>query len=346
MNETNIIADIEKVEELIENDDYIEALKIIKSLPEGTSSSGRIAYDLGIIAVKTDDRDMALKFFDKAEENGFINADLLYQKIKLLIDYGETDGVEDLFERIKEYIVDPDEMWAVYNEQIRYYLDNDLLLNADKMAKDMIKSFPDNYHGFHYHFVVEMEKEHYNEAKSCLDVASEKFSYNREYLLDLAEYHKATDEDKLYELLKNDKRFMEYIPDYCLKNIYHFAKEKNDTKEMIESLKQLAFDYHDSDGILSILMLLQANNSYEDAVEVANLLMKINEKEMNVYYLFGLYYQMFNYYSIYKGNLSESMKNWIIDAGNVCIDFSEAFGEEISKTVIENVNFLFDQLKN
>lgn len=335
-----------KAESYIENNDYLEALKLLRDLAINHPDDGKIAYDLAIIAMKTNDNIMAMQYFDAALEKGFENANLYFHKIRILNDIGETEEIEPLFERALEISENDDETWALLDEQINYFLSNDLILNADKIAKTMIQKYPNEYAGYHYHFLAKLEKEKYEDAKACLEIIPKELQDSPLYLIDTAEYYRIQDNDYFYTLLESDNRYKEQNPIYYYKNIYHKACKDDDAETMLSALKKLSFEFGDQDSFLSLIMLLHSAQMFTESAEVANLVIEANKEEANIYFFYAMFYQMYNYYHLEKNALTEETIKWIIDAGNWCVSYANSTGkEEIIENTISSVNYLFEQLE-
>ncbi len=337
---------LKKAENYIHEEKYYDALNALKDLAVNHPDDGIIPYYLAIIAMNNNDNLMALEYFDTAQKKGFESADLYYQKIRILNDIGETEKAETLFEHALEIAQTDDETWALLEQQANFYLSNDLILNADRVAKTLIQKYPNDYIGYHYHFLARLAKEAYEDAEMCLNIVPEELQNHSMYLTDIAELYRVQDEERFYALLKTDSRYKEYNPVYYYKNIYRQAHSEGNTELMLDSLKKLAFEFGDQDSFLSMILLLHSAQMFKESAEVANIVIEANKEDANIYFFYAMLYQMFNYYHIQKDSLTEETVKWILDTGKWCVDYANSTGiEEIIDSTISSVNFLFEQIE-
>lgn len=72
--------------------------------------------------------------------------------------------------------------WASLSCLAVFYIENEMYLKADKIARKFIKEFPDNCQGYHLHILIEAMREHYDEVFAYMDILPEKFKNHPQFL--------------------------------------------------------------------------------------------------------------------------------------------------------------------
>lgn len=335
----------EIAEKYLNENETEKALNMLIEIAENVSDKGRLAYDLGIVGMQTSNFDSALNFFKAAVESGFENSDLYYQMINILGLMGKLKEADSLFDKAFELANNDDERFALFDVQISMYMQNDMLLNADKSAKQMIKMFSNDYQGYHYYYLIQMEKKDYETALAFMDIVPDSLKTNSDYLKDYLELIKMNSEDDFYAAIENDDVYKKEIPSYVLKALYEKAHDEENLERMLEILQELSSKHGDLDSLLGLMILTNGMQEYEDSYEIANTIIELTKNKINAYSMFAMYYQMFNMFHLHKDSLSQEYIDWIENASKTCVGYFSSIGEqEITDTILESINTLFDEI--
>lgn len=337
---------IGNVESLIENGNLDMAVGVLKELAKEYPQEGIVAYYLGRVCLIGKDGVLALKYFLAAIERGYATADVYLSTAMLQKNLGETSDAEKNLLKAIEVADTVDLNWASLSCLSVFYIENEMYLKADKIAKKLIKEFPDNYQGYHLHVLIEAMREHYEELFAYMDMLPEKFKDHPQFLMDVIEiYKKAGKETELAELFETDLRFTTVIPQIVLREKISSMPndEYDDTKERL--IRQLARDYHDKDAVISVMILEFSRKNFKKSSQIANVILDNEKLNQGFRYYLALYYQIYNFYYLAEKKPSAELRSWIEKAGNWCMNFVDEMGIPAASDIVNSsIQELFNEI--
>ena len=339
---------ISSVDKLIENGDLDKAVSTLKVLAQEYPQEGVVAYYLGRICLIGKDGALALKYFLAAIDRGYATADVYLSAAMLQKNLAALNDAEKFFIKATE-VADTTELnWASLSCLAVFYIENEMYLKADKIAKKFIKEFPDNYQGYHLHILIEAMREHYDEVFAYMDMLPEKFKSHPQRLIDIVEtYKKAGKEAELSGLFESDSSFSTIIPQVVLREKISAMPndEYDDTKEKL--IRQLAKDYHDKDAVVSVMILEFSRKNFKKSSQIANAILENEKENQGFRYYLALYFQIYNLYYLAEKKPSAELQKWIEKAGNWCINFVDEMGVPAASDVVtSSIQELFDEINS
>lgn len=343
---SEMMSELEYAENCIENYDVKKAVELLKPIAEQFPEDGRVAYDLGRCAIILAEDELAVDYYYVAEKYGFKNAEIFIYLSEYEDFSGETRKAEQHLKEALTVAKEKEEIWFVVSKMAMYYINHRMFLNAEKYSKKLIADFPDNYQGYHFHLLIELSKENYNEAKVYLERIPKKFFDLPEYLIDYISVFKLQDKyEEILNIIDNDERYYNIIPQYALKEKFNIIHSYNDYSELEIILKKLVAEYKDKDSILALMILHFSQQNYSLSSKIAAFILKneVNVQDMRFY--LALYFQIFNLYFLSNKNPSIELAKWIESAGNWCINFAQETNiKEINEAVSESIENLFNEI--
>lgn len=337
---------ISNIDKLIENGDLDKAVAALKELAQEYPTEGVVAYYLGRICLIGNDGILALKYFLAAIERGYATADVYLSTAMVQKNFTAFNDAEKNFIKATEVADTPNLSWASLSALCVFYIENEMYLKADKLAKKIIKEFPDNYQGYHLHILIEAMRERYEEVFAYMDVLPEKFKSHPQYLIDVIEvYKKAGKETELTELFEKDLRFSAIVPQAVLREkIAAMPNDPDDdAKEML--VRQLARDYHDKDAVVSVMILEFSRKNFKKSSQIANTILDNEKLNQGFRYYLALFFQIYNLYYMAEKKPSAELRVWIEKAGNWCMNFVEEMGIPAATDIVTaSIQELFDEI--
>ncbi len=308
MNDTlkNKIIDINAI---IEKGDYTTAIEFLRGLSEQYPDEGVIPFYLGRLAMAVDDEDLAMNYFVTAEKKGYNDAELFLSLGLLLSSTGNIAETEKRFLDAMKSSKTLEMKWAVSSALAVFYLENEMFLKAEKIAKTLIADYPDNYQGYHIHIMAEVIRDHYDEVYSYMEKLPDNFKTHPQYLIDIVEiYKKQKRVDELLKLFESDNRFERYIPQIVLREKINALPndEYSDDKEKL--IYRLAKEYHDSDAVVSTMILEFSKRNFKASSKIANAVLDNEKERPGLKYYLALYFQIFNFYYLAEKKPSAKLR--------------------------------------
>ena len=344
--DTVLTTRISGVAKLIENGQWDKAVVVLKELAHAYPKEGIVAYYLGRACVVGTDGMLALRYFTTAINLGYATAEVYLSMAMVQKNLGVVSEAEKSFIKATEVANTENLVWASISFLAVFYIETEMYLKADKLAKKLIKGFPDNYQGYHLHILIEAMREHYEEVLAYMEMVPETFKVHPQYLIDVIEvYKKAGKEIELSQLLETDARFSTIIPRIVLREkIAAMPDDPNDdAKEKL--VRQLAGDYHDKDAVVSVMILEFGKKNFKKSAQIASVVLDNEKENQGFRYYLALYFQMYNLYYLAEKKPSEELRNWIEKAGNWCMSFVDEMGiPAASDYVSSSIQELFDEI--
>ncbi len=348
MNET-LKMKISKVELLLENYKYDDAIANLRELAEEYPDEGAIPYYFGRLAMIGKDEELALKYFLIAKEKEYNNVDLYLLLAFIYNNFGSLNDAEKYFENAVDLAETSASKWATMSALAAFYIEHAMYLKAEKISKRLIDEQPNSYQGYHLHIMSESLRGRTDEAMSYIERVSEIFKNHPQYLMDIIEIYKLNNKASgLIKLFENDNRFVRFIPQIVLREkIASLPSDEENADEKEALIAKLAKEYHDSDAIVSYMIIQFGKQNFKISSRLANIILQNELGNQGMKYYLALYFQIFNLYYLADKKPSEKLRNWIEKSGNWCIDFVEQFKPaEISTAVRSSIQELFDEINN
>ena len=116
-------------------------------------------------------------------------------------------------------------------------------------------------------------------------------------------------------------------------------------EEKAKIIETLAKKYHDSDAVISMMVVEFANKNFKKSAQIANVILENEKVNQGIRYYLALFFQIYNLYYLSEKNPSAELRKWIESAGNWCIAFAERLAlPEIDNTVRDAIRELFDEI--
>lgn len=345
MNNTEI-KNIEKAEKFIFSGNIHESAKILQSLAEKYPEDGRVAFDLGRCSAALNDTETAGLFFAQADQLGYENVSMFNILATASDLNGNIDRAEEYYKKALEIAGNEYEIVLSKTSLALFYIRHEKYLNADKIAKELMENYKERYNGYHIHFLIEYNKEHYDEALTFLDTVPNSFKNNENYLTDCI----ICNEQKLMpnemiEMLNADDHYIKNIPNYTLKKEFNYYHSLNDKKGMNNVFSSLVKTYKDKDAAVALSLLLYSKKEYEKSAHVANAIIQKFKNSGGLQYDTAVYIQIFNMYHLSEGRPDPKTAKLIEKGGNWCMEKAYKTGvPELYEPIVQSIKDLFNKV--
>lgn len=343
---SNEINSIERAEKLIFGGNIKESASILQPLAEKYPKDGRIAFDLGRCSAALHDTETAGLFFAKADQLGYKNVSM-FNILAAASDINDnTEEAEMYYSKALDAAENDYEILLSKTSLALYYIRHVKYLRADKLAKEMIKQYPKRYNGYHIRFLIEYNKENYDEALTFLDTVPDSFKNNENYLTDYI----ICNEQKLMpsemiEMLNADDHYIKNIPNYTLKKEFNYYHSLNDKKGMNHVFSSLVKEYKDKDAAVALSLLLYSKKEYEKSAHVANAIIQKFKNSGGLQYDTAVYIQIFNMYHLCAGRPNPKTAELIEKGGNWCMEKAYKTGvPEFYEPIVQSIKDLFNKV--
>ena len=338
---------VERIEKYIDEKDYKSALSEIKTLSDKDLSDGRAYYQMARLMLDTGNEEDAYDYLRQALNAGYKTAGSCFLMAQSAERHEGFEAVDDYYLQAISLTEDVEEIRGISMFRALYHLRSNKSLSAEKIAKRLIEQFPDSYDGYHLCFLSAMKREKYEEAGSYLDLVSDGFSDNSQYLFDRIELMKAEkDMSEVVAELEADKRYMKTIPIYSLRQKLTYYYDQQDSQKYFETASYLGAKYNDKDAYVALMTMDFARQNYQKSAETAQFLMDIEKDNQGYRFYVALYFQIFNYYYLSGKKPSRELIEWMKKAGEWCIGFAVQNTTEAAATeVLDSIVELFDEIR-
>lgn len=339
---------MKSIDLMLEKNNYSSAVEELRKLSAEFPKEGVIPYYLGRFSLIGKDEELALKYFLTAIKMGYVNTDVYLSMALIQKNLSSENDTEKSFLKAVELAETKEHKWTSISCLTVFYLENEMYLKAKKMAKKLISEFPDNYQGYHFQVMIEALKDNFDEVNSYMEIIPEKFKNHPQYLIDMIEvYKKQGKTAELSKKLDEDSRFAEMIPQIVLREKIRELPNDELSDEKEKLIRQLANDYHDSDAIISVMVLEFSRRNFKKSSEIANIVLDNEKENGGIKYYLALYFQIFNLYFLAEKKPSDKLRKWIEKAGNWCISFVEELNiSSVTDTVRTSIQELFEEINN
>lgn len=339
---------IQCIDKMLEKCEYTNALSVLKELAQEYPSEGIVPYYLGQMSLIGKDNLLAQKYFKTAIDMGYEKPDAYLLLALIQKDLYMVAESEENFTKAVNAAHSSEILWTVLSCSCVFYIENEMFLKAEKIAKRIIKEYPENYEGHHLHIMINALRERYEEVFAYMDILPEKFKIHPQFLIDIIEiYKKSGKESKLLELFDRDLRFNAIIPQVVLRERISTMEnvQSDDTKEQL--IRELANEYHNKDAIISVMILEFSKKNFKKSSQIANAILDNEKGNQGFRYYLALYFQIYNLYYLAERKPSVELRKWIEKAGNWCINFVDEMGiPAASDVVTSSIQELFDEIND
>lgn len=337
---------IESIDTMLEKNDYVSAVEELGKLAVSCPDEGIIPYYLGRLCLIARDDELALKYFLTAIKKNYESAEVYLSAAMVQKNISSVNETEKSFIKAIELAKADESKWACISALTVFYIENEMFLKAKKMTKKLIADFPNNYQGYHLNIVIDTLKENFDEVNAYMERLPVKFKSHPQYLIDLIEvYKKQGRTDELSKKFEEDSRFANIIPQIVLREKIQAMPNDEFDDEKEKLIRQLAANYHDSDAIISVMIIEFGKRDFKKASQIANIILDNEKANAGVKYYLALYFQIFSLYYLAEKRPSAKLRKWIEESGNWCINFvSELNIATVTESVTASIQELFDEI--
>lgn len=325
-----------EIKQLIDKGDLSTAIKELRFAAESYPQEGIIPYYLGYLSQLGKEDKLALRFFLKSIELGYRETDVFLAAALLQKDYGRLDDAEENFKNAIKESKNDEEKWISRSALAVFYLENRKFLRADKEAKALISEFEDNYEGYHLHIICETFRGNIDEAKKCLECIPERFKTHPQYLIDKIEFAKKLGKIDLLKEVLEEEDVNRYIPEVVLREKLLTLPDSTPIDIKEKFVKELAYDYHNSDAILSMVIIEFGHKNHTKSAQLASVVLENEKDNRGIKFYLALFFQMFNFFYLSDKHPSEEVRKWIKSAGIWCISFANRVNDEDTTGIVES----------
>lgn len=252
---------------------------------------------------------------------------------------GEKRKVEMTYQKALKEVSDLKDRWIIMASFAAYCKDNHMYLKMDKLSKQLISDYPDNYFGYHIHVLMEIGRNHYSEAETYMKKIPERFHRYPEYLADYIDLlEKQGDVNKLLNYIDNTDEVLDIIPAYALKKKIDILNKQKNYKEIDKITFILATGYGDYDAILSMMILSFSKGDYELSARIAKYIFDKENEPLTYHYYYAKLFQIFNLYMLSNKQPKGKIKDYIlssIDWVNEYLKIQEIENKELEELFID-----------
>ncbi len=342
-----LLTEITNIDNMLENYDYASAVNFLHDLAQKYPEEGVIPYYLGKVCLLFNNEKLAFQYIQTAIKKNYIKAEVYLTCALLQKDMQDNISAENSFQKALELADSEEIKWASFSCLAVFYIENEMFLKAEKIAKKIIKVYPDNYQGYHLHIAIETIKGNIEEAFSYMNMLPEKFKNHPQYLIDVIELYKKSENKDLAQLFSEDQIFSFVIPQIVLREKIVAMPNDEHVDEKEQLIIKLADEFHDKDAIVSLMILQFSKKNFKKSAQIANIVLENEKEEQGLRFFLALYYQIFNLYYLSAKKPSGELIKWIETAGNWCVNFVESFNIKIiAQPVKKVIQELFAEINN
>ena len=179
---------IYNAEKLMQEENYPEASKLLKKILQEDPDNGRAAADVGVICIYLQEIEAAIFYLQKALDNGYDSYTTYLNLAGVKKQMGQQEEAERLYREALKRADTKERKWTCQTMLGKFYLENEKFLRAEKVAKTMIKEYPDNYQGHRLQTRILIEQKQYQECENYMKKLEQKFGRYPVYLQDRKTY--------------------------------------------------------------------------------------------------------------------------------------------------------------
>ena len=155
-------------------------------------------------------------------------------------------------------------------------------------------------------------------------------------MIDKIEFAKKLGKIDLLKEVLEEQDVNRYIPEVVLREKLLMLPDSTpiDIKEKL--VKELAYDYHNSDAILSMVIIEFGHNNHTKSAQLANVVLENEKDNRGIKFYLALFFQMFNFFYLSDKHPSEEVRKWIKSAGIWCISFANRVNDEDTTGIVES----------
>lgn len=318
-------------EELIRRRSYQEALDILSEAAKADPENGRIAFDLGNIAVFQEEFELALKYYTEAEKRGY-GSYRVYQNMAVAKEKtGEWKQAERAYLKAVELTQTQEERLIVLSAQALFYLRGNMMLKADKTARRIMEEFPEEYQGHHLYYLVQLQREEYQEMENHFEEIASDFQKHPQYLIDrLAGLELSGKEMDVLHMIEENPSVMKMIPKLALHKKIELSLKKQEqqgvTEDTEKEIRHLFEEYGDLDAAFSVMVLDMTKGNYVRAGAVSNWILEQDFPKKNLRFYATMYLQIFIFYFLSEGKPEGNILELMKKEAAICIEWMEENG--------------------
>ena len=334
---------IEAAENLICEKRYLEAFNVLGEVLQEEPNNGRAMADEGVICVYLQEFGRALFYLQKALDNGYDKYTTYLNIAEVKKTIGRQEEAEKLYKEALERAVTKEQKWVCQIMLGEFYLENEKFLRAEKMAKTMMREYPNNYQGYRLHSRILLEQKKYQECEQYLSGLEQKFERTPVFLQDRKTFlYQLGKKKEVFELIERNQNYMEVIPQETLRTKMAYLTESKRYEEARVVIKQLINEFEDSYALMAEMILSFSEGRMKKTIKIAEYILEKEEEhpERRSYFQAAYYLLIATYMDTDKKPDEENLE-WMRPVVQYCKKWLEMY--EIED---ENITAFMSEMEN
>lgn len=311
---------IYNAEKLMQEENYPEASKLLKKILQEDPDNGRAAADAGVICIYLHEIEASIFYLQKALDNGYDRYTTYLNLAGVKKQTGQQEEAEKLYREALKRADTKERKWTCQTMLGKFYLENEKFLRAEKVAKTMIKEYPDNYQGHRLQTRILIEQKQYQECENYMKKLEQKFGRYPVYLQDRKTYlYQQGKKKEVLELIENNPVYMELIPQETLRTKMACLTESKQYDEARAVIKQLINEFEDIYALTAEMILSLTEGRLKKTIKIAEYILEKEEghSERRSYFQAAYYLLMATYLDTNQ-NPDKEMLTWMIPVIQYC----------------------------
>lgn len=202
--------------------------------------------------------------------------------------------------------------WVFYMNLADFYHRNHMYLKMDKISRQMIREYPDNYAGCQIHLLAKKERGHFDEAEKYMEKVGEEFSGHPRYHMDFINLlvDAGNPETALAYIDENDQ-VMEVVPDFALRKKIDILNHMGKTEGLDSLLIRLVFEYGDPDAANTLMILHFLKGDYRKSASLARAVLEEDADHRGHRSYLAYIFQMANLYELSGRKPDAEVRAWM-----------------------------------
>ena len=318
-NTDELLNKIEKAEEAIRSNDFNQSLSILSNLENEVEQKGRITFDLGNIALFTNE-------YQKAIDQYIVSLDNNYHSVAVYLNYaialertGEIVKAKNMYEKALSTADENFEKQQVLHSLINFYCDHDMIQKAEKLIVELLNLFPQEYYGYHLQLRL-LRKQ--SQKQECIALLEEKLNEFQKEPLFWKDYFEVLEDQGKYSqilhMIDENPVIMETIPEDALREKTHLLLMRKNREKVPELIHTLFWKYGQIDAAFCEMLLAMMDGDFVKAGAIANLIIDSErERQSHILYI-TMYLDIQILYLINGGKPSEEVLSLMKNEAMLC----------------------------
>lgn len=212
-----------------------------------------------------------------------------------------------------------------------FYYRNELMLKAEKIAKQAMDQHPEEYFGYQLMFFIGMKKKKFTEVETLLRNINEKFAHVPAFQMNrLAYYDMRGQYTKELELIEEDTVLREVIPEIALQQKTNLLMKRKQYSVAEDAMRELFTQTGDLGAAFSLLLLEMSSKNYIKASEIADYIMESEIYSQGLLYYMTRFVRTIILYMLNKEEDIEEIRLFIREEIQECKEWFEEKGFDVT----------------